>query len=109
MQHGSLINQLSGTDPALVPTVGMGATHLMYSDRAAYTVIAVSASGKTVTVQRDKATRTDMNGMSECQTYTFEPDPQGSTYVLRLTKRGWAHKGSRFALGYRSEYHDFSF
>lgn len=107
--NGSLVNALSGTPKDVVPTVGMGATELCWSDRHAYTVIAVSPTGKTVTVQADRATRTDKNGMSESQEYSFEPNPQGQVYHLRLTKKGWAYKGIRFALGYRSEYHDFSF
>jgi hypothetical protein len=73
-------------------------------------VIAVSASGKTVTVQRDKATRVDTNGMSESQNYTYERDPEGKTFNLRQNKRGqWVSKGAKFTLGHRDEYHDFSF
>jgi len=109
MQHGSLINQIAGTSPTLVPVVGMGATRMCWSDRYPYTVIAVSASGKTIKVQSDKYTRTDANGMSECQTYEYAPDPNGVTITVRLTKRGWYAKGSKFCLGSRSRYHDFSF
>lgn len=109
-EHGSLVNLLSGTPRDVVPVVGMGATRLMWSDRVAYTIIAVSASGKSCTVQEDKATRIDSRGMDEAQEYTHESDPEGSTTVVRLTKRGWRSKQlGRFALGYRSSYHDFSF
>jgi hypothetical protein len=47
--------------------------------------------------------------MSECQTYEHKPNPKGEVYTVRLTKRGWSSKGARFALGYRSTYHDYSF
>jgi hypothetical protein len=107
---GSLVNHLSssaGRD--LVPVVGMGATQLMYTDRIAYTVIWVSKSGKTIKVQEDHAERTDKNGMSECQTYEHKPNLKGEVYTVRLTKRGWSSKSRRFALGYRSTYHDYSF
>lgn len=109
MASGSLVNHLSGTPAGLVPEVGMGATQLCYTDRHAYTVIEVSKSGKTCKVQADKAIRTDNNGMSEMQSYTFERNPEGAIVTLRKTKKGWTHKGQRFALGYRSEYHDYSF
>jgi hypothetical protein len=107
---GSLVNHLSaGGGKSLVPVVGMGATHLMYTDREACTVIAVSPSGKTIKVQTDHAKRTDGNGMSECQKYEHTPNPNGVIYTVRLTKKGWRSKGARFALGYRSTYHDYSF
>lgn len=111
--QGSLINRLSETATPATPVVGMGATQLMYSDRHAFTVIAVAANGKSCTVQADTATRTDSNGMSDAQAYSFAPNPEGATYELRLNKKGkWAVKGSPdsiFGMGYRSEYHDYSF
>lgn len=111
--QGSLMNRIAENSTPAVPVVGMGATQIMYSDRHAFTVIAVAANGKSCTVQADTATRTDGNGMSDSQAYTFAPNPEGATYDLRLNKKGqWAVKGSPgqiFGMGYRSEYHDFSF
>lgn len=110
MAFGSLVNMMSvGGGQETKPEVGMGATELCWSDRHAYTVIEVSTSGKTIKVQADRAIRVDNNGMSESQEYKFERDPNGAVYTLRRTKKGWSSKGIRFALGYRSEYHDFSF
>jgi hypothetical protein len=107
---GSLVNHLSaGGGKSLVPVVGMGATSLMYTDRHAYTVVWVSKSGKTIRVQEDHAERTDSNGMSESQTYFHTRNTEGVVHTVRLTKRGWSSKGARFALGYRSTYHDYSF
>lgn len=91
------------------PEVGMGATQICWTDRRPFTVIAVSESGKTVTVREDTPIRVDSNGMSECQSYRFEPNPEGIVYTLRMTKRGWAHKGQRFSMGRRDCYHDYSF
>jgi len=114
MTTNSLINNIMGNS-AIVPEVGMGATELCWTDRHAYTIIAVSKSGRRITVQRDNAERTDDNGMSESQMYTFTPNPDGGTYIVTLRKNGsWilkgdSLKGARFAIGHRSEYHDFSF
>lgn len=97
------------------PEVGMGATHIMWTDRHAYTVISVSLSGKKCIVQRDKAKRTDNNGMSESQGYLFEPDPDGKTHEIKLGKDGYWYtaggkkNGKRFSLGARREYYDYSF
>ena len=98
------------------PEVGQGATLLLWSDRKPATVVAVSRSGLKVTVQEDRATRTDENGMSESQSYTYERDPEGWTYTFTLRKNGsWVEEGSkmrsgtRLALGRREKYYDFSF
>jgi hypothetical protein len=109
MQHGSFHNLLAGNRPDYVPTVGDGATELLWTDRHAYTVIAVADNGKSCTVQRDKVTRTDKNGMSECQSYAYEADKTGTTVVVRKTKKGWYAGTRKFAFGSRREYHDFSF
>lgn len=108
-QLGSFINQYSGNSPDFKPEVGMGATHMGWTDRYPYTIVWVSASGKTVKVQEDIATRTDMNGMSESQTYDFKPDPTAPIKAVRLTKKGWVSAGQKFVLGKRDAYHDYSF
>jgi hypothetical protein len=94
------------------PEVGMGVTELCYSDRHAYTVIAVDE--KTITVQQDKSVRTDKNGMSDAQSYAYESNPSGRTYTLRKRKKDghWVAtpKGNPnvFMIGHRDEYYDFS-
>ena len=107
MKHGSLINSITASAASEL-AVGDGVTHLQWSDRTPYTVIAVSASGKTATIQMDRWTRVDSNGMSDAQEYAITPDPDGATRTIRLGKKGWGSKGERFALG-RSRYHDFTF
>lgn len=91
------------------PTVGMGATEYMWSDRKPFTIIHVASSGRRCTVRSDRYKRTDSNGMSDVQTYEYEPDPDGEIVTLRLTKNGWTSKGRRFGIGHRRAYHDFSF
>lgn len=116
MAYGSLINMISGSDPQLAPEVGMGATILMWSDRKAATVIAVSKSGKSLTVQYDKAIRTDSYGMSDAQSYRYERNPEGATAEYTKRKNGqWVRKGDpvkggqRLGLGYRDHHYDYSF
>lgn len=54
--------------------------------------------------------RTDDNGMSECQSYRYEPDPAGAEHVFYRNQRGgYQGHGTRLALGTRSAYHDYSF
>lgn len=117
MTYGSVFNEMMARGEQPVPSIGDGATMLRWTDRHAATVIAVSGDGQTVTVQRDAATRTDDNGMSESQTYRYEPDPRGETVVYirrpngRYVQRDVSDKDHRAALvvGVRAEYRDFSF
>ncbi len=97
-------------------TVGMGATRLGYSDRHPYTVIEVNPNGKECVIQEDKATRTDSNGMSDSQSYAYEPNPNAAKETIRLYKDGHWHiymkgagKGDVVMLGRRQKYYDYSF
>ncbi len=109
-ETNSVVNHLlSGTNGEPTPVVGMGATILCWSDRHAATIVKVTPTQ--VHVQRDIAKRIDTNGMSECQSYTYEADPTASVEVFRKTKRGWlaAGGGNGLRIGDRREYHDYSF
>ncbi|MCK5610196.1 hypothetical protein KAR91_50445 [Candidatus Pacearchaeota archaeon] len=87
--------------------IGDGATVNMLTDKYPATVIATTP--QTVTVRRDKAIRTDNNGMSESQSYRFEPDPDGAVERFNKRKDGRYHTpGARLSPG-RDAYHDFSF
>jgi len=94
------------------PQVGDGVTACFYTDRHAMTVI--KRTPKTVTVQRDRVTRKDGNGMSDCQDYDYAPNPDGATAVFSLRangtwrKRGESDTGTRLVAG-RREYYDYSF
>jgi hypothetical protein len=98
------------------PTVGTPVTLCYWSDNYPGTVIAVSESGKRITVQEDRATRVDDNGMSESQTWEYERDPEGATYVFSQRKNGrWylvgqeMHTTPSCHVGSRRKYYDFSF
>lgn len=92
------------------PVVGMACTVCWVTDRSAATVIAVSRTGAKVTVREDRATRTDTNGMSECQDYTYEPDPNGTQLTFYRRGNGsYGMGGMRLVLGHRRSYHDYSF
>jgi hypothetical protein len=108
---GSLFNRLQEHSAYQKPEVGMGATQLMYTDRLPFTITRVSDSGKTFWAKEDVATRTDSNGISECQSWEFTPDPNAPEVEVRWTGKGWKRKGhsSFFAIGKRERYHDFSF
>lgn len=109
--QGSLINRLYEGPQKHKPEIGMHCTVMHYSDRSPAEVIAISPSGKTLQVRELSAKRTDKNGMSECQSYEYATDPEGTVRTFRLTKRGWRGPGGGpgLALGRAEKYHDFSF
>ncbi len=100
------------------PEVGMGATLMCYTDRHAYTIVATASvrGSKTIYAQRDRATRTDSNGQSESQDYSYAPNPEASVEPFTLRKDGTYIKrgepmngGSRLVIGEREEWEDPSF
>jgi hypothetical protein len=117
METGSLVNLIySSAAGTPAPEVGMGATVLMWTDRKAGTITEVTADS--FTVRLDTATRTDGNGMSECQDYTYAPNPDGATYRFKRVARGkakgaWRENGRKDGIGVligkREQYFDFSF
>jgi hypothetical protein len=93
-----------------IPTSGMDATLVLWTDRHAYRVSRVGPSGKVLWAKRLKATRTDKNGMSESQTYTYADDPEATEDRFQLCGDGlWKGPRGRLSLGHAREYHDFSF
>jgi len=114
------------------PKVGDGATILQYSDRHACTIVAVSKSGRTITLKRDKATL--LNGpksgepdamkfsvggffghMSGTQRYSYEPDPTATEQKATLRKDGHYHivgagiRSGKVLIGVRREHYDHNF
>ena len=92
--------------------VGDGATIVMWTDRHAATVIAVSKSGKSAVIQEDKAIRLGKMEMSESQQYTFEKNPNGAVHKIQLTNKGWrigGQRGTKVLIGVRDEYYDYNF
>lgn len=103
-------NHVDLVEQHATPVVGMGATVLSYTDRNAYTIVAVPSRCRMI-LQRDTATRTDDNGMSESQTYEFSRNPEAPTIVCRFgRKNGWrTPDGRKVLVGVREQYRDFSF
>jgi|SRR5208282_3469700 len=98
------------------PEVGMGATVCYWSDRHAATIIRVENNGKRIVVQEDISIRTDKNGMSESQSYQYEPNPNGTTHLASLRKDGSyrivgqkTKNGTRISIGFRNQFYDYSF
>jgi hypothetical protein len=94
--------------------IGSGATIVIGTDRDAATVIAVSKSGRKVTVQRDIARRTDSNGMSDQQHYEYARNPEGEVVTFSLRKNGrWWQVGRSgglvLRLGERDSFYDYNF
>lgn len=114
---------MSGTNGQPEPFVGMGVTILHWTDRSAGTVVAYD--GKTMTIQGDKAVRTDKLGMSDAQSYRYEPQPDSHRIEYRKDAKGRWHPGrinpdtnrwkffetgsQRIALNVRDAHHDYSF
>jgi hypothetical protein len=115
MYTNSMTNLIMGGGRQPQPTVGMGATILHWTDRTACTIVHVSANGRFIKVQADKATRTDGHGMSDAQSYSYERDPSGALSDFSLRKNGkWIRvgdsmKGQRLSIGERCQYYDYSF
>jgi hypothetical protein len=84
MEFGSFNNlMMANSKPVETPKVGDGATILSWSDRTPATVVFVSENGKTIHIQEDNAVRTDSNGMSECQSYSFTANPSAPVQRAR--------------------------
>lgn len=125
-QTNSLINHVHATSQQPAPKPGMGATLLGWTDRHAATITGVTLNAgqiKRIEVQRDIATRTDKNGLSESQEYRFERDTSAPPYFFRRNRQGrWEqiifntetqrwNKCSSYGLliGQRDHYRDPSF
>lgn len=114
-ETGSVMNAIYSRMVGPVPNVGDGATVCFWTDRTAGTVIEVrhTKSSVFVTVQEDKCTREDNNGMSESQTYTYEPNTNGRTWTFRSMHgkpyRVSAKGGPGVYFGDRRAYHDYSY
>lgn len=93
------------------PKVGDGATLQIGSDSYPCTIIRISPSGKTLSLQRDSYRRTDSNGQSESQEYEFGRNPNGEIFQARFSSKRerWESKGRPVSLNGRRAYFDPSF
>jgi hypothetical protein len=109
--YGSPQNLLVANARSAEPVVGEGATVIWYTDRYPATVERLSPSGKTAWLREDRAIRTDHHGMSDSQSYRFEPDPEGRESVAKRQRDGrWKTTGGQIVqFGARDRYWDPSF
>ena len=98
------------------PEVGMGGTIQIGSDCYPVTIVDVFPNRKTIIIQNDKSVRTDNNGMSESQEYTYLRNTMAAKEKFTYRKNGyWIRKGSSMSqgsplfIGHRRRYYDFSF
>lgn len=112
--YGGIINRIMESSRGPEPQVGMGATITHWSDRNAGTVVRVvrtkAGAVKEIHVQGDHAKRIDSNGMSDCQTYEYTPNPEAGVQVFKYLKgKPCRTNGAGLLLGVRDAYHDYSF
>ena len=68
-------------------SLGQGVTVHYGSDCYPYTVIGITKSGKTITIQSDNYKRIDKNGYGGMQEYKYERDPNGCVLKVRKNSR----------------------
>ena len=122
-QTNSVVNHLysRATIGQPIPTVGMGATVLSWTDRHAATIVEV-ISPKFIAITYDTAERTDNAGMSESQEYVYTSNFDDAKRFVKLDKNNaWRpvsknqngnfvyDNGNGLRIGERRSYHDFSF
>lgn len=88
MWYGSLNNRISERCKQPEPVVGMGVTECLYSDRNPFEIIEVK-DPKNIVVRAMSYKRTDNNGMSESQEYTYFSNPDGQVFHLTLRNGRW--------------------
>lgn len=118
---GSVFNRIDEAQKQPEPKEGDGCTMISYTDRYAGTVVKVLEF--VIAVQEDRAIRTDKNGMSECQYYEFQRNPEARVVHFKKDRNGryreayvssknrWCFKNSGLGLriGDRDAYHDYTF
>lgn len=100
--------------PQIQPTVGMGATQQVGSDRYPYTVVSL-ISPRCILVQADRFKLIEGSPQSEHQGYEYTTDLLGPTRTLTFRKNGrWVQEGQSmnselWNIGNRNAYQDPSF
>lgn len=88
--YGSVENRMDEGKQVGALRVGMGATEMMCSDREPYTVQKVVSPSRAI-VTKDKWTRVDSNGRSECQEHSCAPSSMGA--CASRTRAGRSRSG----------------
>jgi len=114
------------TDPnpsrTLAAVPGLGCTYCGYTDRHPYMVVEVSKSGKTATVIPLESTlcetiKPEFVPGGFCAHCTNQRELEYDLAIpanpvktkIRLTKRGWAMKGTPFLMGVAYKFYDYNF
>jgi hypothetical protein len=101
-----LANYLNHTEQYKAAEVGMSVTEVLWTDRVVHTVIAVTPSGKTATIQRNRSLGGEYaNGGY----YATERDPHGMVTKIRLGKYGWRRGNTKFLMDVNAPYRDINF
>lgn len=104
------------------PDIGQGATICHYSDRTACTIVAVSKSGKTISLQPDHAELDNWKpemipgGFSahcsnnHSQRYRYQPNPTAEVIKARIRKDGsYRTSGGQRVIQGRHHFYDYNF
>lgn len=106
------MKKMLNTSDEIIPQIGMGVTIAYYSDSCPATIIQITNNGKRLVVQVDSSTRTDTNGVSDIQSYTYSTDPNGEILIVTKRKDGTyrlTKSKSLVHIGVRRKFHDYSF
>ena len=116
------MNTDNNTNATPWPAVGQGATICHYSDRTACTIVAVSKSGKTISLQTDHAKLDNWKPemipggfAAHCtnnhsQRYRSLPNPDAPVWKARLCKDGKFRTPNRErVIPGRHHFHDYNF
>ena len=88
-KFGSIINHIQANSKQPEPSIERGMTRYMWSDRYAYFINSISDDGKTIVIERPLRGRTDKNGMSESQSYSYARNPDAEPITLRFRYGAW--------------------
>lgn len=88
----------------------------MYSDSHPATIIEISKTGKTFTIQEDQFKMIvdplwadDGFTLLKKPEYILARDPNGAKFLVRKTKRGWNCGRGRVVVGIREYIYDYTF
>lgn len=115
--YGSINNRIMEHSKGETPTVGMGVTQCLWSDRVPWEIIEVQ-DDRHLLIRRLGHRRIDDNGFSECQEYEYFQVEDAPVYRLFKDKNGrWVQRVGRngvdrssgWYVGKAEYYYDFTF
>lgn len=96
------------TPDVIIPTVGMGATLVLWSDRQPFEVVRVSASGKTCWIKPVSSGIVSGSEQDGSAVYEFgEVDSASPEHrVFKSKNGGWKSSSGKVWLGVQQQYYD---